>query len=777
MANKRKQIALYFPLGGLNRKTSYQTQPPYTTPDCLNVYLRDAAEGRERGGSRPGLIKSHLDDLGSEVRMLAPMNLALGDGFTFFSDNFSGLSLSEAWTQASWASDVPHILPSYLASVDTSVDGGEVVLDALSINTAKAYSVEVFLVPWEAAWHGKYRLYFRLDNTTPAIGTAGVVVELVQTGATGAYTASLKSYVSSVATTVDTDSGTIAAQPGWLTATVSGTTVTVYWNGTQILSGTVGAHTGARVGFGMECTVDGGLCLANTFRVQYFSTGSYPTTRSILYASSGGHIYKESTYGRMTAVSSNLHVRDDVQVQSCQSGQDLYIADYGDVVADGDDGTLVTTALDAASVADWSVLGISTYDMVVVVSNGTGTVTDGTYKIQSVAAGSVTLTASAGTGNCSYRIERAPKVFTPASDTLAIMYATAGQVPTGCPLVCRYLDRIVFAGAEGAPHVWYMSKVGTPLDWDYSSEAEDAAVAGTASDAGVPGDPILALVPHSDDYLVIGCRTNLWRLRGDPKSGGVLDSVSRQVGILGPKAWCFGPSGELIFMSHDGLYALPPGGDQFPQPLSKGTLPREFQNIQPETANVQLEYDIQGQKVHIYLTTEPSNTRVHWWMDLNYKSFWPVSLASDHEPTTTCTYQGSAIEDSGVILGGRDGYLRRFTDLAEKDCGTNYASSVVIGPIALAVEGDVGKLLSVDATLAEDSGSVSWAVAPGLTAESAMSATAISSGTWTAGLNATSRPACAGQAAVVTLSSTGGRQWAVESIVAQRVATGPRRIA
>jgi hypothetical protein len=52
-------LDLRFPVGGLVKRYGYQSQPPYTTPDCMNVRAFDTFEGRERGGSRPGLTRSN----------------------------------------------------------------------------------------------------------------------------------------------------------------------------------------------------------------------------------------------------------------------------------------------------------------------------------------------------------------------------------------------------------------------------------------------------------------------------------------------------------------------------------------------------------------------------------------------------------------------------------------------------------------------------------------------------------------------------------------------
>jgi hypothetical protein len=774
---KHRSFKIEFPLGGLNRRGAFRQQPPYTSSDLLNVRAVGSLLGRERGGSRPGLIESHIDDLGAAIRLISPMTLSLGDGFTNWSDNFSGLSMAAAWTKATWAASLPLILPSALASVDTSVDEGEATLETLPISTASAYTVEMFLTPWNGAWHGKYRLYLRLNNTTPNIAADGVMVELVMTGSTGAYTGKIRSVTGSTVTDYTITPGTIgSARPGWLSVSVTTNTVVVYWCGTQLISQAVAANSGTKVGFGMEATVAGGLCLANTFRVQYYSTGEVSALRTMLIVSAAGDLYRELTFGRLTAISSSLTVRDDVPVQAAQSGQKLYLADYGDVAASGTDGSVAGTALDATGVADWTAVGILPADMVAVISNVTGTAVAGTYEIQSVAAGAVTLTATAGTGNCAYRIERAPKVYDPLLNTIVILTATDGQVPTGCPLISRWMNRIVMSGASIAPHVWYMCRPGDELDWDYSQTDSQRAVAGTTSEAGVPGSPIVAQVPFSDDYLIFGCRTSLWRLRGDPAYGGSLDSLSHTVGIIGPNAWCLGPAGEVVFLSLDGIYALPPGGNSYPISLSRETLPQELMNLNPDMLTVALEYDIQGRGVHIYLTPISSNSRVHWWMDWERKTFWPVTLDSDHEPTATCAVQSTAIEDSGVILGGRDGILRRLSDLAETDCGEVYVTYAVMGPIGLAKDAQVGSILSMDAVMAEDGGDVTWALQPSLTFEGAVSAASSDTGTWTDGLNATNHPACRGQAFTLKITGASGRRWGVEEITATVKEAGRRRM-
>lgn len=779
MPNQAKRVV--FPLGGLDRRQSYRQQKPFTSQDMLNVRPTGTLEDRERGGSRPGLVDSHQDSLGSEVRFLRPLTLSTGNGLTSWSDTFGGLSMSSAWSVASWASSGFSILTSR-ASVDTSVTEAAEVRDTISpsIDSSQTYIAEMLIVPWSGGFHGKYRMYLRMDDTTPLYTSEGVEVEITMTGAGGTYTGNLVSYTGSSGTTYPLTGGTLAggtAHPFWLKVQVTGNDIIVYLDGTTVLAATtVDAHTGLRTGFGLQATEAGGVNLVNVFRVQYFSEDSVTPLRSTLTASAGGGLWTETSYGRMTQKSTTLTLRDDTELGAVQSGQKLFIADYGDLRATASDGTISGSNLDSVTYTDWSTLGILTDDDVCVISGVGGATVAGTYKISSVAAGAVTLASAPGDGTCSFRIERAPKVYTPDTDTFEIMTASTGQVPTGNPMIARFLDRIVLAGADIAPGVWYMARVGDELDWDYSQTDSRRAVAGTASDAGVPAKAITALAPYTDDYLIIACRESLWRLRGDPAYGGSLDNLSNNVGVVGMNAWTFGPAGELLFLSLDGLYALPPDGESKPISLSREVLPQELLNFNPDVTTVTLEYDLQFQGVHIFLTEISSNTRLHWWFDWTGKTFWPFNLQSTHEPTACCILQATAIEDSGVILGCRDGTLRKFSSNAENDSGTAFSSYVLIGPLALSQDGRSGTIVSMDAVMAEGVGDVAWGVYPGNTFEASASASAVATGTWIAGLNGSVRPGGRGQAFMLRIDGTSGRSWCMEQIIVTMRDSGTRRI-
>ncbi len=505
-----------------------------------------------------------------------------------------------------------------------------------------------------------------------------------------------------------------------------------------------------------------------------------PLSSTMLVISANGNIYSESvSLGTMNQVTTDLTVRDDVLLSAAQNGQKLYIADYGDLRASGTNGVISGSTLDSATYADWRTLGILTDDDVCVLSEvGENDTVASTYEIASFAEGVVTLTSAPGDGTAiTFRIERGPKVYDPDAGTLALMVATDGQVPAGNPLICRFLGRIVFAGAAIAPHVWYMSRQNDELDWDYSKKDSQRAVAGITAEAGVPGEAITALFTHSDDYLIVGCRSEIWRMRGDPAFGGSLMNLDQKIGIISQDAWCIGPSGEVVFLSLDGIYVLPPGGDSKPVSLSREKLPQELLNIDATTVVVSMEYDVIGRGVHIYLTPVVAGTTTHWWLDWQYKTFWPVTHHSDFEPTAMCTYQSTDADYSGVLLGGRDGTIRRYDNSAEDDDGTNFLSYINIGPIPMASDGMTGTLLSLAGVMAEGSGSVTWSVHPGLTFEATASAASSGSGTWVAGINAAARPACRGQAYVLKITGTPGSAWGMENAPTVTRDSGPRRIA
>lgn len=785
----KKSIAdLQWPAAGVQKRSSHSAGPPYSSVDALNVRSRDAIQGRERGGSRPGQTKAYYAQLGSgnPVRLLTSVTVVEQDGYTFLLDDFKGSSLGSAWTAASWLSGAPSVSEDF-TSVSYGSTTGAVHSAPSSFDTASAYEIGIYITPYAGAHQGKYQIFGRMNTSSPVATTDGFVAELTMTDAIGTYSGSLKTYNAGTATTYSFSGGSSGfSESGWFRVLVSGSTISCTWLGNSLTSQTptFGGSAGHRFGFGVDATVAGGVCLVDTFCLSYKTSNKAQAVRRPIVASSNGSVYYESRSGILSTLSTSCTLASDRQLMAAERGQKLYIADNGNPRTTQTDGVtdVAGTLLDSASVSDWTALSISTNDDMANVVSGAGA-TSGTYVISGIhATNGLTLAASAGSSASSItlRVERAPKVYDPLAGTLANLTATAGYIPLGNPLIARYRDRIVLAGAPVAPHVWYMSRQGAPTDWDYAAADTDGgrAVAGTTSDAGTPGEPITALITHGDDCLVFGCTNSLWILRGDPAFNGQLDNLSRNVGVVDKLAFCRGPVGETYFMSRDGLYMLPPGGSGAPVPLSSGPLPREMLDIDNTTYTTTLAYDFRGQGVHVFITPVNAKQSKHWYFDVRTKAFWPDLYPNSYQPTTAYEHASENAAFSGVVLGCRDGYLRRFYEGQETDDGTSMTSYCYYGPLRLGNSDYYeGRLDELTVTTATDSGTVTANVYVGDAHEAAEAASSFYSATLsTAGRNYRHRPRARGTAAFVKFSGSGTRRWGVESTTVEISRTGRQRL-
>ena len=75
------------------------------------------------------------------------------------------------------------------------------------------------------------------------------------------------------------------------------------------------------------------------------------------------------------------------------------------------------------------------------------------------------------------------------------------------------------------------------------------------------GGNVTALIPHKDAYLLAATSNSLWLVRGDPVADGGLQNVSRDVGVVGPRAWCRDHLDRYYFLSSHGLYTVSASGD------------------------------------------------------------------------------------------------------------------------------------------------------------------------------------------------------------------------
>lgn len=227
-----------------------------------------------------------------------------------------------------------------------------------------------------------------------------------------------------------------------------------------------------------------------------------------------------------------------------------------------------------------------------------------------------------------------------------------------------YRDRaLTFSG-----NMIQASRQGDHSDFDFSKDVSDLmrATFWQLSEAGEVGETVVALVPCRDTYLAGFTADETWVQTGDPLTGG-RRNVSRDVGILGPSAWCLNHD-TLYFLSSHGLYAMGIDGGGL-KAISEDRLPVELTGL--SDAACVLDYNHGDGGVYIHLSSGLS-----WFYDVERDGFWSF------DRSTT-------------------------------------ASHVLLGPFQLGTPANYGRVLNLHSTIAEGSADVTWRLVTGDTAEAA----------------------------------------------------------
>jgi len=621
---------------------------------------------------------------------------------------------------------------------------------------------------------GKYQVFHRVGAAGDAT-IDGVISELVING--NMYSGSHTVYKDGVPTVNAFAGGTLTNDipvyfrvendgADLLTTFLDGVAVDVYD------ASVVGMNIGKRTGFGLEYTSVENAWVGD-FTVLYESTD--PRNRNLLVASSNGLLYRQSDDGiSMDQVVTALTLNSDVRLTSIERLGKLYIADHGDSVLVVDGVLTGGVNLDSPTILDWSIL-INKEDFRVEITDPLpGGVVKGVYDIEGVSASSITLSSSAGADatTVQFRVERAAKVFDPVANTLELLAPTRGQVPLGPTLIELFLDRLVLAGPGNN---WFMSRAGDVTDWFFDDSDDDVlrAVSAISGQAGVIPGPITAIWAFTDDYMILATVADFWRLTGDPGAAGVVDNVTKKIGVVGKRTWAHAPDGVAWFLSRDGIWRLPPGAVGRPESVSREKLPVELLNLDADEITISMAYSITARGIYVFCTPE-DGTKTCFFYDIETDSWWPIDHIENHHATAVLEYDADSAQDNAVVVGCKDGFLRRYSSNFESDDGTAISSFVWLGPYRLGTRADYeGILTQIQGTLAVSSGSVTWDVHAGTSAEDAAKSASKASGTWSERLNYTKRPRVRGQACFVRLSST--ERWALEEIVARAKKAGVLR--
>jgi hypothetical protein len=336
-------------------------------------------------------------------------------------------------------------------------------------------------------------------------------------------------------------------------------------------------------------------------------------------------------------------------------------------------------------------------------------------------------------------------------------------------LLETWRNRLVVSGLLMDPFNWFMSAVGAPDDWNYSpsTTVETQAVAGTNATAGKPPDTVNALVPYSNEILLLGGDHTIHQMTGDPMAGGRIDLVTDAVGMAWGRAWCRDGSGVLYFMSTQAsIYRWAPGA--VPERISDKITDLLTHRVDLSTCMVRMAWDERAAGAYVFISC-PGQSAIHYFWDARNGAWWQDVFANaNHNPVAVHTQQGFTRADRVVLVGGNDGYIRYLNPDAADDDGTAISSYVYLGPIK--VKERAGQMIvDLQGSLILGSGNAVYGVQAGNSAEDAVNTAAMFTGTFVAGRNRSQAIRSSGQAHFIKLASTQtvGSRWELEYLAAR----------
>ena len=343
-------------------------------------------------------------------------------------------------------------------------------------------------------------------------------------------------------------------------------------------------------------------------------------------------------------------------------------------------------------------------------------------------------------------------------------------------LICNWRQRIVVAGLLLSPQDVFMSAQGDPTNWCYSptyTTPTQAVALDASAPAGQVGDVVTALVPYTNDILVIGGDHSIYYLNGDPMNGGQMDLISDSIGMAFGNSWCKDPYGNIYFVSNKtGIYTLVPG--QAPQRISQ-QVEQLLANIDTGLNTISLLWNDRFQGLNVFITPTQGVTQyvvqdnsvaqqpvTHFFYEQRTGAWWQDRFANpNHNPLTCVTFDGNTPDDRVPLIGSWDGFVRSIDPFATLDDGWPIASSVILGPI-LTQDFDDMLLYELQGILGEGSGNVTYNIYVGSTAEKALSSQPVATGTFAPGRNYTSYVRKAGHAIYIEIVAQS--PWQLEGI-------------
>lgn len=251
----------------------------------------------------------------------------------------------------------------------------------------------------------------------------------------------------------------------------------------------------------------------------------------------------------------------------------------------------------------------------------------------------------------------------------------------GFPYIETWSRRLIIFGLTDDPSNWYMCAKNNPFDWKQQSNVFDAAISGRTSPAGLYQGRIYGVIPYNDDLAIFAGDHSMYQISGDPAVDAEFDLITDTVGIAPGRAWCKDGFGAVYFFGNNGgIYKMSLNSP--PQRISNRSIDKRFENVDLPNSLVRLVWDNLLQGIHVFITpTDGETNATQYFFDFRTEGWFPYQFASvNHQPYSVTVVDLDEPQDQVILLGGKDGHVRKFNDAVNTDDGEIFDGHFVLGP-------------------------------------------------------------------------------------------------
>lgn len=251
-----------------------------------------------------------------------------------------------------------------------------------------------------------------------------------------------------------------------------------------------------------------------------------------------------------------------------------------------------------------------------------------------------------------------------------------GLPPDNFTHLSKWGTRLVCTNFADTPTNYIASGVATTdavLNWSPAAGAENPIFGFTSSvvdannEPGTLGDNIIFSAPFGEAGLLLGCANSVQFITQDPLFGSPqVRALSRNIGVVGQRAFTYGPRKEIYILHHDGMYGIEPNVFNIDETssLSVAALGNFFSNVDYSDLEPQLTYDFDMNGVWVWLADNDADVQsTSLYYDLLTQSWWPQTFFSSEfrGAMSNCLFRPFGRRDAPfTMLGSTGGKISTF---------------------------------------------------------------------------------------------------------------------